>query len=222
LRIVFILKGVFRRTAVLENYKKKTMKNILTFLILLISYSVVAQPNEGAIKTKNGFLWYSIQGINSHTLNLEGTTDLTKFPFIKQNNIWFQFLTANSVDFGKEPKSILTSYMNWELDFLQKEMDTQLKFNNEFKSQKGLTTNFWKFINPEIKDNRIHAPVKATYCLDFINKGLVFRLSYASKSGNDSEAETILLNIFHNFRFYDKNIDLDRLRKNVLQGKNFY
>ena len=36
------------------------------------------------------------------------------------------------------------------------------------------------------------------------------------------KAETILLNIFHNFRFYDKNIDLDRLRKNVLQGKNFY
>jgi len=198
------------------------MKNIFTFLILLISFSVVAQPNEAAIKTKNGFLLYSIQGINSHTLNLEGDIDLTKFPFIKQNNIWFQFFTANSVDFGKESKSILTNYMLWELDFLQKEMNTKLKFNNEFKSQNGLTTNFWKFINPEKTDNRIHAPVKATYCLDFINKDLVFRLSYASKSGNDSEAETILLNLFHNVRFYGENIDLDKLRKNVLQGKNFY
>jgi hypothetical protein len=206
----------------MENYKTKTMKNILTFLILLISYSVIGQRNEGAIKTKSGFLLYSNLGINSHTLNLEGNIDLSKFPFIKQNNIWFQFYTTDKDDFGKDSKSILSSYMNWELDYLQKEMNAQLKFNNEFMTKNGKETNFWKFINPEKKNERIYIQVKATYFLDFIHKGLLYRLSYASTNGNDSEAKTILLKIFDNFRFYDKNIDLDKLQQNILQGKNFY
>lgn len=196
------------------------MKNILTFLLLVIFQSVFAQQNEGAIKTKNGFLLYFNLGVNSHTLNLEGDIDISNFPFIKQNNTWFQFYTANKLDFGKDSKSILINYMNWEIDYLQKQMKVKLNIINETSNRNGVITNFWKFENPDIKDNKIHSMVVATYFLDFIYNDLIYRLSYSSTSGNDFDAKSILLKIANNIKFYDRNIDLDKLQRNILEGKN--
>lgn len=197
------------------------MKNILTFLLLVIFQSVFAQQNEGAIKTKSGFLLYFNLGVNSHTLNLVGDIDISNFPFIKQNNTWFQFYTASKLDFGKDSKSILNNYMNWEIDYYQKELNEKLNVNNETLNRNGLIINFWKFKNPVIRDDKIHTPVVATYFIDFIHNDLIYRLSYASASGNDFDAKTILLNIADNIKFYDRNIDMDKLQKNILDGKNY-
>lgn len=199
-----------------------TIKNFLTLILILVSHSAFAQPKDGAIKTKNGLLLYSNAGVNSYTLNLEGDIDLANFPFIKQNNIWFQFLTTRKADFGKDSKSILVNYMNWEVEHFQEMLNTKLKCSNEFLIINGLNANFWKFINPEIKNEKVHTPVKANYFLDFIHNDFVYRLYYASTSGNDSEAKTILYNIVDSFKFYGKNIDLERLQKNILQEKNYY
>lgn len=198
------------------------MKNILTVLLLVIFQTVFAQQNEGAIKTKSGFLLYFNAGVNSHTLNLEGDIDISNFPFIKQNNTWYQFYTASKVNFGKEPKTILSNYMNWEIQYLQKQMNVKLSIYNEMLSRNGVLSNFWKFKNPIIKDDKIQIPVVATYFLDFIHNDLIYRFSYASTSGNDFEAKKILLNIADNIKFYDKNIDLDKLQKNILDGKNYF
>lgn len=197
------------------------MKNILTFLLLVLFQTVFAQQNEGAIKTKSGFLLYFNLGFNSHTLNLKGDIDISNFPFVKQDNTWFQFYTASKLDFGKDSKSILINYMNWEIDYLQKQMNVKLNINNETLNRNGVITNFWKFKNPVIKDDKIHTIVVATYFLDFIHNDLIYRLSYASTSGNDFDAKTILLNIADNIKFYDRNIDLDKLQKNILDGKNY-
>lgn len=197
------------------------MKNILTFLLLLVFHSVFAQRNEGAIKTKSGFLLYFNLGVNSHTLNLEGDIDLSNFPFIKQNNTWFQFYTATKLDFGEDSKSSLNNYMNSKIDYLQKQMDVKLSVNNETIYRNGLSTNFWKFKNPVLKDDKIHTSVVATYFFDFIHKDYIYRLTYSSTSGNDFDAKTILLKVADNIKFYDKNVDLNKLQKNILEGKNY-
>ncbi|MCZ2339120.1 MAG: hypothetical protein LC127_13215 [Chitinophagales bacterium] len=189
---------------------------------MLLLNPVFAQPNEGAIKTSAGFLLYSNSGINSYTLYLEGDIDLTNYPFIKQNGIWFQFHNASKADFGESSKKQLTNYMEWEVNWLEKQMNTKINKANEFSNKNTLMVNFWKYENPVVNDKRIHTPTKATYFLDFISKDLIYRLSYASTSGNDSEAKTILFGIFDNFRFYEKSIDLDKLQKNILKGQNFY
>lgn len=198
------------------------MKNILTLILILIFHSVIAQQDEGAIKTKNGFLLYFNSGANSHTLNLEGDIDISKFPYIKQNTVWFQFATASCADFGKDSKSILTNYMKWEINYYQKDLKSELKYSSVFLTKNGLNANFWKFINPiDLEDKNI-MPIKTTYILDLLHEDLLYRLSYASTNGNDTEAKDILFNIVDNLRFYDKNIDLDRLQKNIIQGKNYY
>lgn len=198
------------------------MKINFTFFLVIIVHSLLAQQKSGALKTKNGFLLYSKAGKNSHTLNLEGDIDISNFPYIKQNKTWFQFYTAPKVEFGKEANTILKNYMNWEIEYMQQELNTKLDVKSDVSSRNGLPTNFWKFINPIIKDEKIHTSVKATYFLDFIHNDIIYRLSYAASTGNDADAQKIGFSIADNFKFYENDIDLNALQQNILHDKNDY
>ncbi len=197
------------------------MKSFLLFSILLFIKPLFSQQNEGAIKTKNGFLLYFNIGTNSHTLNLNGEVDLSHFPFIKQDNIQFQFYKARKDEFGNESKSILINYMNWEVDYYQQQLNVKLNVSNEVFNKNGLSSNFWKFKNPIIENDKIYTPVVATYFLDFIHNDYIYRFSYASINGDDLEAKTILLKLADSIKFYDKNLDLNKLQQNILEGKNY-
>lgn len=201
---------------------QQSMKYYLSFLLMVIFQTAIAQQNYGGIKTQNGILLYFNLGGNSHTLNLEGDVDISNFPFIKQNKIWFQFYTADKLEFGKEPKSILNNYMNWEIKYHKNQIGKNLITESEILNRNGYIMNFWKFMHPIKNIESGRTPIIASYFLDFIHNDLIYRLSYASISGNDSEAKTILLNIADNFTFYEEDIDLNRLQKNIIKGQNYY
>lgn len=198
------------------------MKKILTIFFLSISLMGYAQQNNGAIKTKSGFLLYFNLDQNSHTLDLEGEIDLSNFPFINQNSTWFQFLTNNKSTFENDSKSILENYMIWEFDYIQKQFGRELILKNTSIELNGLTANFWHYQNPMMSNDKISNPIKSTYFLDFTKNDLMYRFIYASTTGDNSEANTILTSIAKNLRFYDNDIDLKRLQLNISKGINYY
>jgi len=197
------------------------MKKVLTILLMSISFIGYSQQNNGAIKTKTGLLLYFNLEQNSHTLNLKGEIDASKFPFIKQDSIWFQFVTNNKAEFEKNSKSILENYMIWEFDYLQKQFGEKLMLKNESIELNSLTANFWYFENPKISDDEIYSPVKSTYFLDFTRKDLIFRFSYASISGDNLEAKAILKSVAENIKFYDNGIDIKKLQMSIINGENY-
>lgn len=205
----------------ISKFKKIRMKKILAILLMSISFIGYAQQNNGAIKTKNGLLLYFNLKQNSHTLNLKGEIDVSKFPFIKQDSIWFQFLTNNKVDFEKNSKSILENYMIWEFDYLQKQFGEKLVLKNEPIELNDLTANYWYFKNPKISDAKIHSAIKSTYFLDFTKKDLIYRFSYASISGDDLEAKAILKSIAENLKFYENGIDIKKLQMSIINDVNY-
>lgn len=198
------------------------MIRYISLLLTLLFHTVSAQPDEGAIRTQNGILLFFNWGVNSHTLNLDGEVNLRHFPMIEQNGLWFQFFTENKAEFGNDSESILISYMNWEVDYLNKEIDDSIKATNELLQRKSLDINFWKFESPFVEENYSYTPVVATYFLDFVKNDLVYRLSYGSITGNDSEARVFLFDIIDNFRFYNQGIDMDKLQKRITLGQNYY
>lgn len=197
------------------------MKKVLTILLLSISFIGYSQQNNGAIKTNTGLLLYFNLGPNSHTLNLQGEIDISKFPFIKQDSNWIQFVTNNKTEFEENSKSILENYMIWEFDYLQKQFGQKLTLKNEPIELNSLTANFWYYKNPVISGDKIPNPVKSTYFLDFTRKDLIFRFSYASISGDNLEAKIILKSIAESMKFYGNGIDLEKLQKNIVNGGNY-
>src|SRR5690554_99289 len=197
------------------------MKKVLTILLISISFIGYTQQDNGAIKTKNGLLIYFNLGQNSHTLNLKGDIDVSKYPFIKQDSIWFQFATNNKSQLEKKPKSIFENYMMWEFDYFQKQYDQKLMLKNESIEINSLTGNFWYFQNPVLSDDRISSPVKATYFLDITKNELIFRFSYASISGDNLEAKSILTSLAKSLKFYDREIDLKQLQLNIINDTDY-
>lgn len=197
------------------------MKKILTLLLVSISLIGYSQQNIGAIKTKTGLLLYFNLDENSHTLNLKGEIDVSKFPLVKQDSIWFQFMTNSKSDFNKNSKSILDNYMTWEVDYLEKLYGQKLLLKNEKAEFNNLTANFWYFQNPQLANDKNMIPVKATYFLDFTRNDLIYSLSYASKTGNNKEAKAILMSIAKNIKFYTNGIDLEKLQMNIINGGNY-
>jgi predicted Zn-dependent peptidase len=63
--------------------------------------------------------------------------------------------------------------------------------------------------------------VKATYFLDAVHEGLIYRFSYASISGDDEQAFQVLSEIARNLYFYENGIDLEKLQQRVMEGKGY-
>ncbi|QQS27609.1 MAG: hypothetical protein IPM47_12010 [Sphingobacteriales bacterium] len=197
----------------------------LTFVLFLFSIvNTSAQSDKkGIVKTANGFLFYFNNGINSHTLELEGEVDFRNFPSLKENGVWFEFHRALKEDFGSEEKSILSNYMNWEAEYLKQELNLTIVPISELLIQNNIPINIWKYKSPftNLPDD-IVTPIKATYFLDFVQNDLIYRFSYASISGSDTQAKEILLRLFNKIRFYKNGIDLEKLQQNIQKGINYY
>jgi len=197
------------------------MRKLFIIILLIISHIGYSQDN-GAIRTKTGLLLYFNLAQNSHTLNLEGDIDVSNFPFIKQNSIWFQFMTTSKNDFDTNSLSPLENYMKWEFEYMENQLSQKLTSTSKRIKINNSTANFWHFNNPKISNEQIHTQVKVTYFLDLIHNDLIYRFTYASTTGDNAEAFEILSGIAENLNFYITNIDLEKLQSNIIEGKNYY
>lgn len=198
----------------------------ITLFLIGAATGVYAQDHkqeEGAIKTSNGFLLYNDIPNNSYTLELKGDVDLASYPMIKLNGTYFGFDTGSKSEFGTKDPEVLGKYMQWELDFLKEETHANINFKNEMITVSNRLSNFWSYDNPKANqlDKKI-TPVLKTYFMDFVYRDLLFRISYPSTTGNDTDAKQFLQGIINNFRFYKQQLDFDKLSKSVEAGVNYY
>ena len=126
------------------------MQKFLVLILLIISSQGYSQPNNGAIKTKDGFLLYFNDGQNSHTLNLIGDIDISNFPYIRKDSEWFQFYIANKSEFETSRGSTLENYMRWELEYFEEQLGQELQFERKASLIGDLPTNFWHFKHPAV------------------------------------------------------------------------
>lgn len=198
------------------------MRKLCIIIFLIISHIAYSQQDNGAIRTKTGLLLYFNLAQNSHTLNLESDIDISNFPLIKQNFIWFQFMTVGKNYFETNSLSPLENYMKWEFNYMENQLSQKLTLTSKRIKINNLTGNFWYFNNIEISNEQIHTQVKATYFLDLLYNELIYRFTYASTTGDNTKAFEILSRIAKNLNFYNTNIDLEKLQTNIIAGKNYY
>lgn len=196
---------------------------LLLAFALLPCLSAVSQPDEGAMRTGTGLLLYLNAGPDSHTFHLEGEVDLSSFPLIQANGHRFQFHRAPAADFGDDAEAALMNYMFYEVDFLKQSVSDSIRPQSSLYTSNGILMNFWKYDNPATAlPPEAATPVKMTCFLDFVRNGLLYRLVYASASGDDAEAVGILMDLFNRFRFYESGIDLEKLQQAVVSGGDHY
>ena len=196
------------------------MKKYLFLPLMLLMVSIYAQPEHGGIKTSNGLLLYSNDGVNSYTLNLKDNFNIDNYPVIIQNDNLFQFVVNDKKDFGSESKSILTNFMNWEFDHFKNQISGVTLNKNKFSSKNDKVFNHWKVTLPKFEG--VKKSIKATYFLDFVHQDYIYRISYSSLTGNDKEAEKLLAEMYNQIHFYNGDLDLQKLRNNIVEGTYYY
>jgi hypothetical protein len=198
------------------------MKYALSIIMVFMVQVSLAQPDQGALKTRDGILLFFNADANAFTLNLPGDADISQYPFIKLNNDWFQFFIADQSEFGSDDSEALNSFMKWELDFHSKELDAEIKYKSEPLLRKGVNMNFWKFSYPDLDLPAGVTAVKSNYFLDVVNKNKLLRFNYASASGDDAEARLILFRLSEGLQFYRERIDLSKLQQALMSGDDHY
>lgn len=195
---------------------------MLILLILALNIVYAQDSKRGAIKTQNGMLIYYNHGQNSYTLNLIGETDLSKFPFVKINDEWFQFNEGAASDFGSDSSMILNNFMNWELDYLKDEFKIEIKAKSNFIDHNKIRLNFWQYDPPLVDSNKNVTPTKTTYFIDFVHNNFVHRFTYSSTSGDELKAKLFLLKLIDGLHFYNIGIDLKKLQGAINIGETYY
>lgn len=206
-----------------KNIKIMNMKIlILLFPFLFIPTSFSQENKIGAMKTQKGtLLYYNLE--SPFTIDIEGNVNLEQFPFIDVDNKLFQFVQNTIQKNANELKQNLEAYMKWELDYLNDLLPEKVEIISEFIEINHDTLNFWYFKNPIIKDApKDIKPCKMTFYLDWKKEDNMYRLVFPSFSEDSDEAKQFLLKLKNNFKYYSKEINLEKLYNNVSEGHNFY
>ncbi len=181
------------------------------------------RQDEGALRTSNGYLLYNILQNNSFTLELDGNVDLSSYPVVKHNDRNFEFEKASAAEFGKTEPEMLKRFMEAEKSLMADKLHSTSESKTEIISLLNRRVNFWHYAHPHTEEpGKATGRILKTYFMDFVNGDLIFRLSYPSATGNESEAKQYLQSILNNFRFYKSQLDFDKLSKSVESGLNYY
>lgn len=195
----------------------------ILMLIFLSSSTLFCQENKiGAMKTKKGTLLY-FNSESPLTIDLDGKVKLDQYPFIEVDDKGFQFIQNTIQKNSKELKQNLEEYMEWELIHINDRLPEKAKATSEFIVQENETVNFWYFKNPVLKDEQKDiTPYKMTFFLDWNIGNFMYRLVYPSFKEDTTEAKQFLLNLKIHFKYYSKEINLEKLYNNIEEGKNYY
>ena len=198
---------------------KKLILLAILFLVSVLSMNAQEHPKKGAIKTFDGFLLYDNNEKESYTIELRGEVNLEHSPYIQINGNMFQFLTYEKSFFSSSNTNSLTNFINWEHQYLEKDVfKKKMPIQLDYLKHQQIDMVFWYFkmpINPEIKN-----PVLKTYYLNFIHNQTLFSLTNSSVTGNDKEAKAFLLGIYSKIKFYDQAINVEDLRKEIINKKD--
>ena len=174
-----------------------------------------AQNNKiGALKIKNGVLVYNNEDAAPYTINFYGNIDLSKFPFVSIDENMFQFNHNEASQFGTSEKEILVNYMNWEIDYIKS--SGKFKIDNvpsSFITSNGQLIHLWNYSNPLIKEGGKHDD--KAYFASFVKNDRVYLVCYILYKGTEKEANSSLINIFNGIRFYDEEIDVQKLQESI-------
>jgi hypothetical protein len=199
-------------------------KFILLFLIILFGNSIVSGQDldyKGGIKTHDGVLLYFNKDKDTYTIDLKGEIDLNRFPIVKVNANFFELKNGPKSMFGKSEDEILINFQIWEHKYLEDELFKQkIIFKQKRLKIKNKVLNFWFYEMP--KNQIIDKPVQRTFYLDFIQGQRVYGFSYPSFSGNEREGKDFLIGLFNSMHFYNKSIDINHLRRQIVKGVNYY
>ena len=195
--------------------------NLLALLFLASVWTMNAQehPKKGAIKTFDGFLLYDNNDKESYTIELRGDVKLEHSPYIQINGNMFQFLTYEKSYFSSPNSNYLTNFINWEHQYIEKDVfKMKMPIQPDYFKHQDIDMVFWYFnmpVKPEIKN-----PVLKTYYLNFIHNQSLYSLTNSSITGNDKEAKAFLLGIYSKIKFYNKAINVEDLRKGILNKRD--
>ncbi len=199
-------------------------KFILLVLIIIFGKTIVSgqEPDyKGGIKTHDGVLLYFNKDKDTYTIDLKGEIDLNRFPIVKVNANFFELKNGPKSMFGKSEDEILINFQIWEHKYLEDELFKQkIIFKQKRLKIKNKVLNFWFYEMP--KNQIIDKPVQRTFYLDFIQGQRVYGFSYPSFSGNEREGKDFLIGLFNSMHFYNKSIDINHLRRQIVKGVNYY
>jgi hypothetical protein len=202
--------------------KRVFQKFILLFLSILFGNSIVLGQDldsKGGIKTHDGVLLYFNKDKDTYTIDLKGEIDLNRFPIVKVNGKLYELKNGPKSMFGKSEDEILINFQIWEHKYLEDELFKQsITFKQKRLKIKNKQLNFWSFEMP--KNRTINKPVLRTFYLDFIQGKRAYSFSYPSLSGNEIEAKDFLLGLYNSMHFYSKSIDINQLRRKIVEGVN--
>jgi hypothetical protein len=188
-------------------------RTIVTLLLVILSASTLfsQENNIGAMKTKNGILLY-FNSASPFTIDLEGNINIDQYPHIAIDDKGFQFIQNTIENNSKELKQNLEEYMNWELDYIHGLLPEKVNVTSEFVIQQNDMMNLWYFKNPVLKDApKDITPYKMTYYLDWMVGNFMYRLVFPSFKEDSTEAKQFLINVKNRFRYYSKEINLEKL-----------
>ncbi len=200
-----------------------TTKFFTIFLILFCSlYSFSQEQNVGALYIENGTLLF-VNSESPFTIELIGEVDLEQFPLLGVNDNSFQVIQNTVATNGKDEKSILVEYRNWEMDHINQMLPEKVVSQSEFITSKNEILSFWYYTNPVLKDAPADiTPYKMSLFLDWRKDNMVFRIVHPSFSADIDKSKKLLLDFKKGIRYYSNKIDLDRLSENIAKGQNFY
>lgn len=199
------------------------MKKLLFILLFFgYNYTLVDAQNldkKGAIKTIDGFVIYVNNEAESFTIELKGNVELKNYPIIELNGNILQLITYPKSKFGHKTEQILTNYFLWEHRYHENELFKQkLQYTKKKIYHRNNQFQYWDFTNPI--DPKIKIPVVKTCYLDYVHGETLFSFSFSSMDGNEKNAINILLGLFESTRFYDRGIDIGKLREEIINEKN--
>lgn len=175
-------------------------------------------PIVGALKTERGFLLYYNYENNPYSIDLEGELDFSQSPLIGYRKFNFEHMSFPDKEFRDDKKPVLINFMEWEINYLNKEYGVKLKTNNKiFILENGLTINYWNYKIPKkFGDDKEFL----NYIMDFQYRGWVFRFVVFVQQ-DESKVKDYLLSLIKRIRFYDQKIDTVKLSHSIRTGQNY-
>ncbi|MDG4946370.1 tetratricopeptide repeat protein [Weeksellaceae bacterium KMM 9713] len=181
------------------------------------------QVDEGFLKSNEGWIYFTSKEEGRYmTLHLKGDdVDITRAPLFAVNGKYFEMLRVN-IDSQKSIEEELKRLMELELRRVKEDFGEDVKYEEKFKTTKGLKVHYWNYVMPKIDLPENGTPVKKTYYATFIEKNTMYVVIYYSPTDNNKEANEFLESLINNMRFYKKPVDATKLYQAILDGNDYY
>lgn len=215
------------------NLKEKyTVLNLTIMPTSLLIIMVLLTPlfsftQSGVLKSPTGYLVYSTTDSLGFTMRLDEPNSRTpvwetvnKLILLKRMDL--QYIYSDDINCkNKSEETSLNCYMKWEEQYLRsstpKKLNFSIKIDRTFKPilKEKVLTNAWYY------SLIINGEIVYSYFLDFVYKGLLFRINYGPSS--DLDSPRLFINaVYTDMKFYNHKIEIEKLISALKSNKYEY